>query len=451
MMRRVFPHTPRIHNEMIVRKRPSPVIVNSRKKLVLGILERHGQEEVGIHGNFPDKSIFRTVLLHTGLYKKDGNGRWGYVSPRAIHDPGLQSVWRKIQEFLTIPADVPKDIASFLNELIAPPFGVRAGLLPVLFAAGLKAFPSAISLTRNGQYVDDILPSEIEQLCRSPQDYRLAVLDLDDARISYLRKLHRLFTSVKGYEAAENDLIRLCYDAIESWKAQLPPAAFSTRRLSERTDRCRAAFSRTSDPLRLLFDAIPAACDASIDKPKVLFSRLQVCMDELSGVASIYAGHAAATVRHNIALGGDPQHDTIRAAAQSWASCFSGSFIESLADGVAKGLLARMQMPYDSDELLLDSLSSVLIGKSLSRWDDSTVAVFDRELHNMVRRIEDIALSSDGILSNSDGGDNGMVQLVRGRMAEFFERLAKLVGLKEARAMLESISHQQESVKHGND
>lgn len=270
-------------------------------------------------------------------------------------------------------------------------------------------------------------------------------------RISYLRKLHRLFTSVKGYEAAENDLIRLCYDAIESWKAQLPPAAFSTRRLSERTDRCRAAFSRTSDPLRLLFDAIPAACDASIDKPKVLFSRLQVCMDELSGVASIYAGHAAATVRHNIALGGDPQHDTIRAAAQSWASCFSGSFIESLADGVAKGLLARMQMPYDSDELLLDSLSSVLIGKSLSRWDDSTVAVFDRELHNMVRRIEDIALSSDGILSNSDGGDNGMVQLVRGRMAEFFERLAKLVGLKEARAMLESISHQQESVKHGND
>ena len=44
-----------------------------------------------------------------------------------------------------------------------------------------------------------------------------------------------------------------------------------------------------------------------------------------------------------------------------------------------------------------------------------------------------------------------MVQLVRGRMAEFFERLAKLVGLKEAMAMLESISHQREGVKHGND
>ena len=392
MMCRVFPKTPHINNEMVVRKRPSPVVVNARKKLVLGILERHGQEEVGIQGNFPDKSMFRTVLLHTGLYKQDRNGRWGFAAPQAVADPGLQSVWRKLQEFLTVPAAAPKDIAKFLDELVAPPYGVRAGLLPVLFAAGLKAFPSAISLTRNGQYVDDILPSEIEQLCRAPHDYRLAVLDLDDARIGYLRKLHRLFTSVKGYEAAENDLIRLCYDAIEGWKAQLPPAALSTRRLSARAARFRTALARSGDPLRLVFEALPAACEAPIDKPKVLLSRLQACMDELAGVASIYAGHAAATVRQNIALGGDPQHETVRAAAQSWASCFSGRFVESLADGIAEGLLARMQMPYDSDELLLDSLSSVLIGKSLSRWDDSTVAIFDREFHNMVPRIEDIAL-----------------------------------------------------------
>ena len=451
MMRHVFRKTPRIHNEMIVRKKPSPIVVNARKKLLLGILERHGQPEFGIQGNFPDKSMFRTVLLHTGLYKKDRNGRWGYVSPHAVKDPGLQEIWRKIQEFLTVPSDTPKNIAKFFDKMIAPPFGVRAGLLPILFAAGLKAFPSAISLTRNGEYVDDILPSEIEQLCRTPQHYRLAVLDLDATRTSYLRKLHQTFTSVKGYEAAENDLIRLCFDAIGSWKAQLPPAAMSTRRLSESTTQFRSALSRTSDPLQLLFKAIPAACDAPIHKPRVLFGRLRKCMDELSGVASIYAEHAASTVRHNIAFGGDSEDATVRSAAQRWANCFSGTFVESLTDGIAKGLLARMQLPYDSDELLLDSLSSLLVGKSLTRWDDSTIAIFDRECQNVVRRIEDIALSANGILSNDGASDNGISQLVRGRMAELFERLANLVGVEEATAVLESVPRQLKGATLGNN
>lgn len=452
IMNRVFSKTPRIYNEMIVRKKPSPIVVNARKKLLLGILERHGQEEVGIQGNFPDKSMFRTVLLHTGLYKVDKRtGRWGYVAPAKVEDPGVRAVWRKIQQFLTEPANTPKNIASFFEKLISPPFGLRAGLLPILFGAGLKAFPSAISLTRNGEYVDDILPSEIEQLCRTPQQYRLAVLDIDTSRTKYLRRLHKQFTSVRGYEAAESDLIRLCYDAIESWKAQLPPAAMSSRRISGRTAKFRAVISRTADPLQLLFEKLPTACDSSIAKPDTLFKRLRQCMNELSEVASMYAEHAAATVRHNIALGGSTDDESVRGAAKQWASCFDGGFVETLSDGMAKGLLSRMQIPYESDEILLDSLSSLLVGKSLSRWDDSTVAVFDREFQNIVRRIEDVALSSDGILASGDSGDSGISQLVRGRMSELFERLARLIGVDEATEVLESVPRQLEGIKHGND
>lgn len=451
MMRRVYPDTPRINNEMIVRKRPSSIVINARKKLLMGVLERHGQEELGIRGNFPDKSMFRTILLHTGLYRKDKSGRWGYASPNAIADPGLRIVWRKIREFVTLPSDTPKDIARFFDELTAPPYGVRNGLLPILFAAGLKAFPSAISLTRDGEYVNDILPTEIEQLCRTPQFYRIAVLDLDEPKLAYLRKLHQMFTSVKGYEAAEIDLIRLCFDAIESWKAQLPPAAMSTRRLSEQAIRFRSALARTSDPLRLVFEAIPSACGVAIEKHRLLFARVRQCMDELTGVSAIYAGHASATVRHNVALGGRLNDSSVREAAQRWATCFSGTFVESLSDGIAKGLLARMQMPYESDELLLESLASLLVGKSLSRWDDSTVAIFDRELQNVVRRIEDIALSSDGILSVGETSENGISELVRGRMTELFERLARIVGIEEARHILESVPANLEGIHHGNN
>ena len=73
-----------------------------------------------------------------------------------------------------------------LYKLMEPPFGVRAGLLPILFAAGLKAFPGARSVMKDGVYVADILPSVVENLCREPHRFRVSVLELDAEREKYL-------------------------------------------------------------------------------------------------------------------------------------------------------------------------------------------------------------------------------------------------------------------------
>lgn len=443
IMRRVYRLTPLVNNEMIVRKKPSSIVINSRKKLVLGILERSGQEELGLKGNFPDKSMFRSVLLHTGIYRQDRHGRWGYCAPGSIDDLGLRAVWDKIREFLTLPCDLPKQPAKFFLELAAPPYGVRAGLFPILIAAGMKAFPATVSLTRDGQYVTDILPSEIEQLCRMPESYRLMVLDVDEGKLKYLRELHKRFSQVANYEVAETDLIRMCFDAIGSWKAQLPPSAMTTRRISEPTFRFRSAISQNADPMRLLFEHIPAACGGSIDNPKKLLSELSRCMEELVSVTQIYAEQATHSVRRAVALGQSANDGNIREVAHRWASCFSDSFVETLTDGVAKGLLSRMRLAYDADELLLESLASLLVGKSLSRWDDATAAVFDREIHNVIHRIEDAGLSADAGVVTGDAAVHGLTELVRGRIIELVDRLAGLVGVEHAQEVLDSVTVSQ--------
>ena len=74
IMRQVYPLTPRIKNELIVRRRPRPAIVNARKKLILAILERSGTENLGLEGYRPDMSMFRTVMLLTGCTVATDNG-----------------------------------------------------------------------------------------------------------------------------------------------------------------------------------------------------------------------------------------------------------------------------------------------------------------------------------------------------------------------------------------
>jgi hypothetical protein len=297
IMRQVYPLTPKINSEMIVRHKPSPQIINSRKKLLLSILERSGQENLGIEGNFPDASMFRTVLLHTGLYiRDDQNKRWEYASPDSVQAPGLRAIWKELHSFLTEPAATPKELRPFFERLMEPPFGIRAGLLPIFFAAALKAFPSALSLTKGGGYLADILPSEIEQLCREPDLYRLTVLDLSDAQRGYLRRLCMHLSAESRSNVPENDLIRRCYDALERWKAHLPPAALITRQLPERTRRFQAVLRQQGDPVHLLLNAIPAACELSIEQCEQLMQAVGECTEELMSVVATYREHAATSI-----------------------------------------------------------------------------------------------------------------------------------------------------------
>ena len=445
IMSKIFRYTPKINNEMIVRHKPTPIVVNARKKLLLGILERSGQENLGITGNFPDVSMFRTVLLHTGLYYSKGVDHWIYASPEQVVDPGLQKVWKKIQQFFTIPLEKPKDIRNLFDELMEPPFGVRAGLLPILFAAGLQAFPYAYALCYGGNYVSDILPTVIEQLCREPEKYEFIVLDIDQTKRDYLKAVHGLFgaqarsTHVmkQCYSVTGNDLIRACYDALENWKTDLPVGALSTKHLTDQTRRFQIALRQQSDPEQLLFERIPQALGYPNHKHHMLLESLEKCKSELSKVVDCYRTEAISSLCSALSTNWKFENGYVQKVTRRWALCFPNELSNALNDSVSKGLLSRMRMQYPSDAKLLDSLSGLLLQKTINRWDDSCIANFDREIHNVVRRIEETALSSEFQVSGI--AKDRLADLVQTRMNGLYGRLTDIVGPEKARALFAHI------------
>lgn len=448
IMDELFKKTPSINNEMINRRKPTPALVNARKKLTMAILERHGRERLGLEGFFPDRSIFNTVLLHTGLYTKDlASDRWSYVHEKSIKDPGLRTVWGELRRFLTEPAGRPKNFGTLVDTLVSPPIGLRMGVMPVLLAASLRAFPSAISLMHRGVYLSDILPSDIEAICKSPREYEVLVLDIDEPKRKLLRGVYRHLSKVAKYEIEENDLVRHCYDALEAWKHQLPPAAFTTGRLSRRVEAFRAAITRVHDPVQLFFTEIPKALSIGAQQTTKLLSEFKHCVDELENVAQSYTEQALKIVEVTLAVGHDSSVDGgVRALAKQWASYFPGQFVENLSDGVAKGLISRMSLDYESDALLIDSLASLLVKKSVRRWDDSIAAAFDREYTNYVSKIENAARNYP---APSAVLREGLSRLVFGRMQQLYSQLAELVGELQATEMLQQLGIDNEGSRHG--
>ncbi|SVE21178.1 uncharacterized protein METZ01_LOCUS474032, partial [marine metagenome] len=82
-----------------------------------------------------------------------------------------------IRYFFTEPG-TGKPFGEPIDEMRSPPYGVREGLIPLLLAAGIKAFPAAIALRKDNVFVDDILPSGIEDIAKNPSPYSLDVVEL---------------------------------------------------------------------------------------------------------------------------------------------------------------------------------------------------------------------------------------------------------------------------------
>ena len=440
LMTRVYSATPKICSEVIVRRKPSAVVVNARKKLLLAMLERCGQEMFGIEGNFPDASMCRTLLLETGLYRRaPKSDHWGFVSPKAIQDAGLREVWERIEDFFTSPDRHGKCPSKLFKELAAPPFGVRAGLFPIFFGAGLKAFAFTTSLSRDGEYIADVMPSDIELLCREPERFSLKVFELSKKELNYLKRLRAIFSG-QPHDGGEQDLVRISYEALSAWRRQLRPAALSSRRLSRGATEFRAMLKRESDPVTLLLTSIPKALGYSVASlTKKSTTALQDIKSEIEGVIQSYREAAEYGLREALRMEiTDPC--PVRDAANEWAACFAGLLPASHS---AKAVIVRMGSRYDSDEKLIDSLAAVISRVSLPNWEDDDVAKFNADLQRTVHDVEEVCLQADLSALRREPVAKALKPLLLERTRSNFAKLTELAGPEQAERLMREILDSQ--------
>jgi hypothetical protein len=435
--RKNFDKTPYINNEMINRKYPRKTLINARKKLVFGILERTGQPSLGLDGFTPDVSMFRTILLHSGLYRPivhEADNSWRFALPEEIEDKALAKVWEKIRVFLTNTGK-NKSFDEFFTSLKKPPFGVRSGIIPILFAAGMRAFPSAFVIKdKKGNYLEDILPSTIEDICQNPCDFSISVEELNENRKRFLTGIYSLFTKGELISSNEMDLLRQCYDAVEYWKTTISPAALETRRLSPDARRFQEALRKAKDPETLFFTSIPSII-SSTDITELL-EFVRNIRDELETVVHLFYRAAFQSTLGALQFTGSNGKD-IQIAAKNWAGFFSDTTIETITDGMTKSFMTRMKMPYESGEQLVDSISSLLIGRPVMKWDDSSIAAYEREIHDVVNRMEEHALHTG--IGSERGEKSGLVNLVEARIHSLTKKLNSIAGEEEVRKVLKDL------------
>ncbi len=434
-----FPKTPKIRNEQIVRRKVTAQSKSARKRCILGILERTGARDLGYtESTSADASIFRTVFGVTGLYRStDVRGEW-VTDPKQLDDPGMALAWQVLKDFFSVPNEEPKLFLGLVKQLTDSPIGLRPGLLPLMIAAGLKAFGSCLALRQDfgdkWTYVEDIQPTVIEAIADKPEAFELEVVSRTKEQISLIRRLTEEFNPI--LDGQETDQVRAFYDAVYSWRRNLPPSALKARDLGEEASRLQRVFRQTDgDPVHLLFRAFPdiASRDKLDNECVAYISRARQQIEQLTAV---YTERAIAKAK--IAFSGQSvtKDASLLDAASTWAKIIPTTLDKHTAlDRLSKGIISRARQALNgryTEASFVRALSGMLSGKDFEEWDDVTAREFEQSLRANLRKIEDAAMSLDNEAE-------GLPLFLESKVRSLLDKHTKVAGQKATKELIYEI------------
>ena len=259
----IYHAAPVFKNELINREKPSTQATAARNKLVAALLHNVDKQDLGIEKYPAEKGIYLALLKATGLHKKI-NSKWQLTSPNKKEDSlKIYPVWKKITDFLEKTENKPQSFAELNAELKAPPYGVKEGVLPILYATVLLCYQHELALYEDNVYTPYFTQQHLERFVKRPDYFTVQRFPDTEIHTSFSKLID--IVSPGECERCSNhptsilDITR----PLTQFFNDLDDYTKQTNRLSERSKKVRQAFVSSQFPPELLLSLLPGACGLS--------------------------------------------------------------------------------------------------------------------------------------------------------------------------------------------
>jgi hypothetical protein len=164
-----YPHSPHIRNEMLGRHQLTSQGAKARRQLVAALLANPTAEAADITGHGPERAMYDGVVallgLHGPTHDQHGVDRYGFAVP-AAGTSGHHAMSAILGMLRT--ATTPTIITELYRRLMAPPNGVKAGVLPLLVLAALMHTRDDVALFEDGTFVPRLSADLVERMVKTP-------------------------------------------------------------------------------------------------------------------------------------------------------------------------------------------------------------------------------------------------------------------------------------------
>jgi hypothetical protein len=387
----VFNRTPRIWNEMLNRRKPSSSAVRGLKQLLWAMLTRSDEARLGIEGTPAEYAMYVSVLRDCELHVPGENGRWRFAEPTGEGSARLEPIWSEISKVLESGAGHPVPVGQVFEALQAAPYGVRWGVIPVLFFAFVVHHRNEIAFYEDGSFVRDLTFEALERLLKSFEK-RQNTFEVQLVRMDAHRKgLLQLMAPVVGIGGEATHPLPVAIRILQRVH-ELPSYVRRTGHISDLASRVRAALEQAKDPTRLVLDDLPLACgersflaSGELDTmaARRFVDELQVAIRELNSAYESLLAQVQHDLVHVFGLRGADLP-----ARRSELATRARTLLPATSDIRLKAFLVRAANEMLDGEAWLESVATLLAKQPPTEWGDSDQERFRIELFTVAREFE---------------------------------------------------------------
>lgn len=204
----IYNKTPLVNNELVNRHVISTAQTKKARINIIEAMLNHEDTEEFYSGTNQEATIYRSVFCKTRIKEQKPNEE-------------LKEILNLIQEFIDSCSEDKRSLTDLVKKLVAEPYGMRKGLIPLYFGRLLADRNEDIVVYFSNMEVQ--LSAEIiVNMCEIPEDYKLFISQADLQKEKYIEKLNDLFEVNENRNLSANRIknILIC---MQRWFRALPP------------------------------------------------------------------------------------------------------------------------------------------------------------------------------------------------------------------------------------
>ncbi|WP_059006991.1 hypothetical protein [Streptomyces specialis] len=406
----VYHQTPQVRNEMVGRHQLTSNAARTRREVITAMIEKTGLPRLGWpEDKFPaERALYDGVIEHLGLHRAAGEVGGGGSSDGSFHTHGMsrpsadvnESVmpaWEALEEALS-EATEPTSIVEIYERLMAPPYGVKAGVVPILVVAGLVLRGNDVALFEEGNYCPRLTAAIVERL-NVPYPERFTVkatpVDRGQRRLILDSLVKTLGVDIPRSRANRNPVLLAVTRGMLERMMVLDQHSRKTRRLSDDTLVVRDVLFKATDPDKLVFEELPEALGfekitpGSRKAPEAADAyvvRLTAALNELTGASAYLRRYVVETLAKEFRIPASNSGELRAGLAERMRGFADASLEVSL-----QGFVARVINEMLPDDDWLSTLVVQLTNQALGDWTDRDVDVFPRIVRDRARALDRVS------------------------------------------------------------
>ena len=249
-----YSSSPQMRNDLINRHELSSQSAKARRVLLERLISKPEVENLGIEGFGPERTMYLSVYLENKMHLRGRDGSWRLSPP----DPSssFSPVWKYLNDRLKGSTTTRLRLSDLYEDLASAPFGIRAGVAPLLLIPALLIAGEEVALYEHGTFKPNLKDDTLERLLKNPGNFEVKYFSSKTGARSVLvaglgARLNDHIDSVKkpSVLTVVSSLLRLV--------GTLPEYSRKTLELSPDAISLRRALLDATEPDILLFHDLP--------------------------------------------------------------------------------------------------------------------------------------------------------------------------------------------------